>query len=65
MRQLIFQEYVTLDGYAADADGEPSFFGTIGEHEAEDRATFERVDTMLRGRMSRRPWSATWTLCAR
>ncbi|MFB6724485.1 dihydrofolate reductase family protein [Kribbella sp. NPDC056345] len=60
MRQLVFQEYVTLDGYAADADGEPSFFGTIGEHEAEDRATFERVDTMLLGAETYRLFVGLW-----
>lgn len=60
MRQLIFQEYVTLDGYAADAAGEPSFFGTIGEHEAEDRATFERIDTMLLGAETYRLFVGFW-----
>ncbi|GAB3952188.1 dihydrofolate reductase family protein [Kribbella albertanoniae] len=60
MRQLIFQEYVTVDGYAADADGEASFFGTIGEHEAEDRATFERIDTMLLGAETYRLFAGVW-----
>jgi len=60
MRQLIFQEYVTLDGYAADADGETSFFGTVGEHDAEDRATFGRIDTMLLGAETYRLFVGVW-----
>src|SRR5689334_3531712 len=60
MRQLIFQEYVTLDGYAADADGETSFFGTVGEHDAEDRATFEWIDTMLLGAETYRLFVGVW-----
>ncbi len=60
MRQLIFQEYVTLDGYAADVDGEASFFGTVGEHDAEDRATFEQIDTMVLGAETYRLFVAFW-----
>ncbi|WP_405060515.1 dihydrofolate reductase family protein [Kribbella sp. NBC_01505] len=60
MRQLIFQEYVTLDGYAADAAGETPFFTTVGEHEADDRATFERVDTMVLGAATYKLFIGFW-----
>jgi len=61
MRRLIFQEYVTLDGYAAGIDGGLEFFDTVAEHADEDNLELlERVDTMLLGAETYRMFVAFW-----
>ena len=61
MRRLIFQEYVTLDGYAADPDGGLEFFDTIAGHDDTDNlALLDTVDTMLLGAATYRLFVAYW-----
>jgi dihydrofolate reductase len=61
MRRLIFQEYVTLDGYAADPDGGLEFFDTIAEHaDADNLELLENVDTMLLGAETYRLFVRFW-----
>ncbi|TDD28811.1 reductase [Kribbella turkmenica] len=61
MRRLIFQEYVTLDGYAADSDGGLDFSGTIAEQaDVDNLALLETVDTMLLGAETYRLFAAAW-----
>ena len=49
MRRLIFQEYVTLDGYAAGPDGGLEFFDSIACSPDDNLELLESVDTMLLG----------------
>jgi dihydrofolate reductase len=61
MRRLIFQEYVTLDGYAAGPDGGLEFFDTIAEQtDVDNLALLENVDTMLLGAETYRLFAAFW-----
>jgi dihydrofolate reductase len=61
MRRLIFQEYVTLDGYAAGPDGGLEFFETIGgEHDTDNLALLDTVDTMLLGAATYRLFAGFW-----
>lgn len=61
MRRLIFQEYVTLDGYAAGPDGGLEFFESVGEHSDEDNlALLDSVDTMLLGAETYKLFAAFW-----
>lgn len=53
MRKLVLQEWVTLDGFAADRDGRLDFFPQSDTDHFSDRdqlAFLERVDTILLGR---------------
>jgi dihydrofolate reductase len=61
MRRLIFQEYVTLDGYAAGPDDSLDFFATLTDQDSEDNlALFESVDTMLLGATTYRQFAEVW-----
>ena len=61
MRRLIFQEYVTLDGYAAGPDGGLEFFDAIGSHPDYDNLELlESVDTMLLGAETYRLFAGFW-----
>ncbi|MGW6197818.1 dihydrofolate reductase family protein [Kribbella sp. NPDC055110] len=61
MRRLIFQEYVTLDGYAAGPDGGLEFFDAISAHPDNDNlALLESVDTMLLGAETYRLFAQFW-----
>ncbi|MEV8378231.1 dihydrofolate reductase family protein [Kribbella sp. NPDC056861] len=61
MRRLIFQEFVTLDGYAAAADGSLDFFGTVTDQDDQDNlALLESVDTMLLGAATYRIFVDYW-----
>ena len=61
MRRLIFQEYVTLDGYAAGPDGGLEFFDSIAEHvDADNLELLDNVDTMLLGSATYRLFVAFW-----
>jgi dihydrofolate reductase len=65
MRRLIFQEYVTLDGYAAGPDGGLEFFDTIAEHaDVDNLALLETVDTMLLGAETYRLFVSFWPTSA-
>jgi hypothetical protein len=43
MRRLIFQDYVTLDGYAAGPDDELDFFDTVAEQADSDNLARGRL----------------------
>lgn len=61
MRRLIFQEYVTLDGYAAGPDGGLEFFDSIAEQaDADNLELLDNVDTMLLGAATYRLFVAYW-----
>lgn len=61
MRRLIFQEYVTLDGYAAGPDGGLEFFDSIAAHPDDDNLKLlESIDTMLLGAETYRLFAAYW-----
>jgi dihydrofolate reductase len=61
MRRLIFQEYVTLDGYAAGPDGGLGFFDAIASHPDDDNLQLlESVDTMLLGAETYRLFAGYW-----
>lgn len=61
MRRLIFQEYVTLDGYAAGLDGGLEFFDSIAEHTDDDNLELlENVDTMVLGAATYRLFVGFW-----
>ncbi|MDX6252997.1 MAG: hypothetical protein QOF10_6357 [Kribbellaceae bacterium] len=61
MRRLIFQEYVTLDGYAAGPDDELDFFDTVADQADDDNLDFlERVDTMVLGARTYRLFVDYW-----
>lgn len=60
MRRLIFQEYVTLDGYAAGPDGGLDFFESVGEHPDDNLELLESIDTMLLGAETYRLFAAYW-----
>ena len=58
---MIFQEYVTLDGYAAGPDGGLEFFDTIAEQaDVDNLALLENVDTMLLGAETYRLFAGFW-----
>lgn len=51
MRKLILQEWITLDGYVADKNGELDFFSSDNKYSDADQSKFlETVDTILLGR---------------
>jgi dihydrofolate reductase len=61
MRRLIFQEYVTLDGYAAGPDGGLEFFDAISAHpDTDNLELLESVDTMLLGAETYRLFVGFW-----
>jgi len=61
MRHLIFQEYVSVDGYAAGPGDDLSFFDTIANQADDDNlALLESVDTMLLGATTYRLFADFW-----
>jgi dihydrofolate reductase len=61
MRRLIFQEYVTLDGYAAGPDGGLEFFDSIADHADDDNLQLlESIDTMLLGAETYKLFADYW-----
>lgn len=63
MRELIFQEYVTLDGYAAGPDDDLGFFDTIADHRESEEMNLElleSIDTMLLGATTYRLFADFW-----
>ena len=64
MRRLIFQEYVTLDGYAAGPDGGLEFFDSVaddgGAADDDNLQLLESVDTMLLGAETYRLFASYW-----
>lgn len=53
MRKVIFQEWITMDGYAADSKGSTSFFESpeLSENSDHDLVQFmDGIDTILLGR---------------
>jgi len=61
MRRLVFQEYVTLDGFAAGPGGELDLFDTVAEQADDDNLELlESVDTMLLGATTYRLFIGYW-----
>jgi dihydrofolate reductase len=61
MRRLIFQEYVSLDGYAAGPDDSLDFFSTVdGQSDDDNLGLFESVDTMVLGATTYRLFVDYW-----
>jgi dihydrofolate reductase len=61
MRRLIFQEFVTLDGYAAGPGDSLDFFSTVTDQSDDDNlALLESVDTMLLGATTYRIFADYW-----
>ncbi|MDX6265148.1 MAG: hypothetical protein QOH84_6836 [Kribbellaceae bacterium] len=61
MRRLIFQEFVTLDGYAAGPGDSLDFFDTVtGRDDDDNLALLESVDTMLLGATTYRLFVDYW-----
>jgi dihydrofolate reductase len=63
MRRLIFQEYVTLDGFAAGSNGELDFFDTIaaqGDADSDNLELLKSIDTMLLGATTYRLFVDFW-----
>jgi dihydrofolate reductase len=61
MRKIIVSNMMTLDGFIAGTNGEIDWFVT-GEDFFEDTpAVFERVDTMLFGRVTYEGMMSFWT----
>jgi hypothetical protein len=61
MRKLIFQEYVSLDGYAAGPGDELSFFETVTDQDPRDNlGPLESVDTMVLGATTYRLFVDYW-----
>ncbi|HEU4945603.1 MAG TPA: dihydrofolate reductase family protein [Kribbella sp.] len=63
MRRLIFQEYVTLDGYAAGPGGALDFFERVADTDDADRDNLrllESIDTMLLGATTYRLFVDFW-----
>ena len=50
MRKVILQEFVTIDGYAADEGGRLDFFASLTDEVDKDQLKFiETIDTILLG----------------
>ena len=65
MRRLIFQEYVTVDGYAAGPNDELDFFDTIAEQaDVDNLELLETVDTMVLGARTYRLFVEYWPTAA-
>lgn len=63
MRKLILEEWISLDGYAADVNGETAFFPTTEENRRadEDQLKFlDTVDTILLGRKTYELFAGFW-----
>jgi dihydrofolate reductase len=63
MRRLIFQEYVTLDGFAAGPNGELDFFDSIaaqGDADSDNLELLKSIDTMLLGATTYRLFVDFW-----
>jgi dihydrofolate reductase len=61
MRELIFQEYVSLDGYAAGPGDDLSFFDSVADQADNDNLDLlETVDTMLLGATTYRLFVEFW-----
>jgi dihydrofolate reductase len=63
MRKLIAHQIVSLDGFAADADGGLDFFDTITDftaHDEDNLRMLEHVDTILLGSATYRMFVSYW-----
>jgi dihydrofolate reductase len=63
MRKLIVEEWISLDGYAADRAGKTEFFPTSEQnrHSDEDQLKFmETIDTILLGRKTYEIFADFW-----
>lgn len=61
MRKLIFQDYVTLDGYAAGPNDELDFFDTVAEQaDSDNLELLESIDTMVLGARTYRLFIEYW-----
>lgn len=63
MKKLIFQEFISLDGYAADSNNSTEFFEDkrLSEHSDEDLfAEMENFDTILLGANTYKLFAEYW-----
>jgi dihydrofolate reductase len=69
MRKLIVEEWISLDGYAADANGQLDFFTSLtpeqNKHSDLDQLTFlEGIGTILFGRITYQLFADYWPTAA-
>lgn len=60
MRRLIFQNFVTLDGFAAGPNGENDFIVANTQLDEDFKRSAERIDTILLGRETYSMFSQYW-----
>ena len=63
MRKVILQEWISLDGYAADQNGTTDFFSSPKYNEGSDQdqlSFMERIDTILLGSNTYKMFSEYW-----
>jgi dihydrofolate reductase len=63
MRKLVLEEWLSLDGFAADKEGKLDFFPTteVNQHSDEDQLRFlDGVDTILLGRKTYELFAGYW-----
>lgn len=63
MRKLILEEWLSLDGYAEDANGRLDFFPDTAANKFSDQDQLEfleNIDTMLLGRKTYELFASFW-----
>jgi dihydrofolate reductase len=63
MRKLILSEFISLDGYVSDRDGQLNFFGSLVRKtnaEADQLAFLETIDTIVLGRKTYEQFVQLW-----
>jgi dihydrofolate reductase len=63
MRKLIVEEWLSLDGFAADKNGKTDFFPSTEENKQSDKDQLkflERIDTILLGRKTYQIFADFW-----
>ncbi|MCF2489064.1 dihydrofolate reductase family protein [Dyadobacter sp. CY347] len=63
MRKVILQEWISLDGYAADKNGTTEFFASPKYNEGSDQdqlSSMDRIDTILLGSNTYKMFSEYW-----
>jgi dihydrofolate reductase len=63
MRKVVLEEWISLDGYAADRDGQLNFFPSTeaNRYSDQDQLRFlDRIDTILLGRVTYELFAGFW-----